>query len=310
MQQIDILMATYNSEKYLENQIDSILNQTYSNYHINICDDASTDNTINILSNYKMQQNNKISYTINNKNIGIKKNFSILLNNSTAEYIMFSDHDDVWVNNKIEKSYNKIIEMENIYSKNTPILVFCDKYVTDENLNIISNSHNKLEKFNTNAVSFNRLLMANIISGCTIIINKALKNLCANIPEDACMHDYWISLNAAAFGKIGYISEPLMYYRQHSNNQLGAKNYSLVYAFDKFNKGKKSLQESIMKNITQAESFYNKYNTQLNTKDIEIITNFISLRNKRNFMFIYTVMKYKFYKHGLLKNLGLFFAFM
>ncbi len=310
MHKIDILMASYNSEKYIRNQLDSILNQTFNDFLITIYDDVSTDNTIDILSQYKLQHNNKISYKKNQKNVGVIKNFSNLLGNSSADYIMFSDHDDVWVNNKIELTYNKMLQMEKKYSKDMPLLVFCDKFVTDDNLNIIHYSHNKIEKYNTNNITFNRLLMANVISGCSLMINKALKNICGEINKKACMHDYYLVLCAAAFGKIGYINKPLLYYRQHTNNQLGAENNSLSNAFLKLKKGRKSMQESVFKNIIQAEAFYKQYENILSSNQKKILENFISLKKERNIKFMYNVIKNKFYKPGAMKNIGLFYAFL
>ena len=124
------------SEKYISEQLQSIINQTYKDFHLYICDDVSTDSTSNILSEYKLQYNNTISILKNETNKGAKYNFSNLFQNSQADYVMFSDHDDVWLNNKIEVTYNKMIELENTYSKDTPILVFTDKFVTDDKLNI------------------------------------------------------------------------------------------------------------------------------------------------------------------------------
>ncbi len=88
---------------------------------------------------------------------------------------MFSDHDDVWFNNKIEITYNEMTALEKKYSSSVPLLVFTDKQVTDINLNVINPSHNKSEKLNTKNISFSRLLMGNVVSGCTVKINKSLK---------------------------------------------------------------------------------------------------------------------------------------
>lgn len=310
MHKIDIVMAVYNSERYISEQVQSILNQTYKDYHLYICDDVSTDNTINILSEYKLQYNNEITLLKNSKNIGIKNNFSYLLNKSQAEYTMFSDHDDVWFENKVEITYKKMLEMEEKYSKNTPILIFTDKMVTDENLKVIHISHNKSEKFNLDNFSLNRLLMANVASGCTIMINSALKNLCKNIPAEAIMHDYYIMLAAAAFGHIEYINIPTMYYRQHSHNQLGAKNNSLLNALKNLKTGKINLKNTVLKNIYQAQGFYNQYENILSIENKHILQEFISLKNKRNINFIKTIIKNKFYKSGCLKNLGVFYAFI
>lgn len=310
MSNIDILMASYNSEKYIESQINSILNQTYNDYHIYINDDISTDNTLNILQNYKKQHNNIFSINQNSKRLGIKENFSALMNKSTADYIMFSDHDDVWFNNKIEITYNEMTALEKKYSASTPLLVFTDKVVTDSSLNIISLSHNKIEKLNTKNITFNRLLMGNVVSGCTMMINKPLKEICGHINENALMHDYWIALTAAAFGHISYIDKPAMYYRQHDNNTFGAKSYSLKYALQKLKEGRKNMQQAVFKNIIQAESFLKQYENILNNNQKKILKEFISLKNKRNIYFINSVIKNGFYKSGFIRNAGLFFAFL
>ena len=194
MNDIDILMAAYNSEKYIAEQIDSILNQTYTSYHLYIYDDLSTDNTLDILSKYKLQHNNKISYIQNKERLGILKNFSKMMENSKADYIMFSDHDDVWFDNKIEITYKEMTALEKKYSATTPLLVFTDKTVTDSSLNIINQSHNKSEKLNTKNISFNRLLMGNVVSGCTIMINKPLKEICGHINKNAIMHSFFTNL--------------------------------------------------------------------------------------------------------------------
>lgn len=310
MHKIDILMAAYNSEKYLSEQLQSIINQTYKDYHLYICDDVSTDSTFNILSEYKLQYNNLITILKNEVNKGAKYNFSYMFQNSKADYVMFADHDDVWLNNKIDITYSKMQEIEKIYSKNTPVLIFTDKFVTDDKLNIISKSHSRSEKFNIHNFSLNRLLMGNVASGCTIMVNNALRKICGKINNNAVMHDYWLMLTAAAFGVIEYIDRPTMYYRQHGSNQLGAKSNSISSALKNLQTGKNNLKNTVLKNILQAEAFYNQYENILSDNNKYILREFISLKNKRNISFIKTIVSNKFYKSGALKNLGLIYAFM
>ncbi len=254
-----------------------------------------------------MQYDNIISLHKNNKQLGVINNFSSLIKNSNADYIMFSDHDDVWFNYKIEITYNTMIELEKKYSKSTPLLVFTDKTVTDSNLRIINLSHNKSEHLNTKNISLNRLLMGNVVSGCTIMINKALKKIYYNI-DNAIMYDYLLALIAVTFGHISYIDKPTMYYRQHEQNYLGAKSYSIKSNIQKLNK-KQYMQNQVLKNILQAESFYTHFENMLDDKNKRIITEFISLKNKKNISFISTVIKNGFYKSRFMRNLGLFYSF-
>ncbi len=136
-EKIDVLMATYNGEKYLKEQIESILNQTYKNIQLIISDDCSTDGTREILKQY--EQNDKIKIFYQEKNLGYIKNFEFLLKNVENELYMLSDQDDVWKEEKIEKSVEKL-KTENLD------LVFGDLEVVDENLNTIYESFNEYMK--------------------------------------------------------------------------------------------------------------------------------------------------------------------
>ena len=152
--------------------------------------------------------------------------------------------------------------------------------------------------------------MGNVVSGCTMMINKPLKEICGHINENALMHDYWIALTAAAFGYISYIDKPAMYYRQHDNNTFGAKSYSIKYALQKLKEGRKNMQQAVFKNIIQAECFLKQYENILNNNQKKILKEFIDLKNKRNIYFIESVIKNSFYKSGFIRNAGLFFAFL
>ena len=132
MDRIDILLATYNGEKYLRDQIDSILNQTYADFNLIISDDASTDDTVKILEEYK-KKDSRITVYIQEKNIGSNNNFEFLLTKVQNDYYMLSDQDDIWEKEKIEKSVKKIKETN-------ADLVFSDLAVVDANLNIINES--------------------------------------------------------------------------------------------------------------------------------------------------------------------------
>ena len=128
-EKVDVLLATYNGEKYLKEQIDSILNQTYQNINLIISDDNSNDSTRKILEEYK-KIDNRIKTYLQDKNLGYIKNFEFLLTKVESNYYMLSDQDDVWLPEKIEKS------MKTLKEKNAD-LVFGDLEVVDEKLNTI-----------------------------------------------------------------------------------------------------------------------------------------------------------------------------
>ena len=222
MEKVDILLATYNGEKYLREQIDSILNQSYKDFRLLISDDCSNDLTRSILEEYK-NKDSRIEIFFQENNLGVVKNFEFLLGKVEANYYMFSDQDDIWKENKIEKSLSKIEEGFD--------LVYSDLEVVDENLNVIYESYwklkgiyDKIKKYN----NFNSLYLNNFVTGCTMISRKELINKFLPLPNTSkyVLHDYWISLILSQDGRISYIEEPLIKYRQHKNNKVGSKKKS------------------------------------------------------------------------------------
>ena len=298
---IDILLATYNADKYIAQQIDSILTQTYEDFKIIISDDGSKDNTISIINKYISKHSDKITLLPFTKNLGVKENFNYLLKNSNSEYIAFSDHDDIWIENKLEVSIKKLKQIEN----NSPALIYSDKSLVDEKIHLISLSSNKTENLKADNFKLNKLLVQNTASGCTIMINKKLKDIIGDIPDEAIMHDHYIMLIASIFGKIEYIDKPLILYRQHENNVIGGKKYNLTYAFNKLFEGRKKIVKRFKQNIYQSKKIEELYGDQIDSAKLEIIKKFNLLDNVGYFKFRYILIKYNFFKAGLLRNIGM-----
>jgi len=228
---VDILLSTYQSEKYIEDQINSILNQTHSEWRLIIRDDGSSDSTVQILNKYKSNYPDKVFILNDNKdNIGTVKSYEYLLDSVNSEYIMFCDHDDIWVPDKIATSIIKMTEMEKNNPK-LPILVHSDLTVVDSNADIIHSSFWHFSKLNPQIlVNFNYLGVCNGITGCTVLINKKAKEVSLPFSKNTRMHDAWIALCVSKYGKVGYIGKPTVLYRQHELNQIGAKeNKGLIH---------------------------------------------------------------------------------
>jgi len=245
---IDILLSTFNSENYLEQQINSLLYQTYSNWRLIVRDDGSTDDTLKLLSDFVFQYPDKIILLPNNQNLGVIKSFETLLAESSGEYIMFCDHDDVWLNEKIEVTLQKINDLE-IQFPQKPVLVFTDLTVVDQNLKVIHESFWRFSKLNPLYLSgFNYLGVCNGITGCTVMINKKAKEVSLPFSEKARMHDWWIALKVAQSGYIGYVSKPTILYRQHNSNQIGASEVkgSLNYINSKLLSFKKVIRDNLV----------------------------------------------------------------
>lgn len=225
---VTILVAVYNGEKYLNDLLNSLLNQTYKDIKIVVSDDKSTDGSAVIIKNFYEKYPDKIIPLFNDISYGsAKAHFMGLLEKfQNSEYVMFCDQDDVWLEDKIEKTLKIMQEGE----RERPRLVHTDSYITDSNLNI---THKSLKSFSSTPkeLSFNKLLAENNVQGASVMINSALIKLAGSYDENIVMHDRWVALIASALGEIKYIDEPTLLYRQHSNNEIGAniKPHSFEY---------------------------------------------------------------------------------
>ena len=302
---IYILLASYNGEKYIREQIHSLLNQTVQDFKLFISDDKSTDSTYYILQNYEQQYPDKIFVSQNKVNTGSAKyNFIKMMIEHKSDYIMLCDQDDVWLSDKIEKSINKIKEMEQLYGADTPILVHSDLRVVDENLNIISESFMKLSKIDYKKKSLNSLMVQNIITGCTAIYNRALADLIVSEPEYMMMHDWWLALVAGAFGQIGTIYESSIVYRQHIQNSVGAKNeLSFSNIFSRLINYKR-IVNSLNSTYKQTKSFLALYNDKFSKEQQNLLSAYASILNQSKIKRLQILFKYKIFMPKLIRKIA------
>lgn len=303
---IDILMAVYNGEKYIKDQIDSIINQTISNWRLVILDDCSTDSTLDILNKYRQKYPEKIVVHINEKNSGgAKENFFKLVKFAKYNYIMFCDHDDVWKKDKIEKTYRCMLELEQkLASPKEPLLVHTDLSVVDEKLNLIDKSMVKAQKLNVYDNRLCKLLSQGNVTGCTMMVNANLLNMMGEFSEGIIMHDWWASLIASAFGKMAFLNDPTILYRQHQSNQVGAKKVSsLKYILNTFFNFKK-VKKSIIDKYNQAELFYKTYGEILNSSQEKVLKVYSNMMNYSKIKRIYYLFKYDFLMYGTTRKIG------
>lgn len=298
---IDVLLATYNGERFLKEQLDSILNQTFQDFRILIRDDGSQDNTIGIIKQYEEKYPDKILFIEDNVICGNATcNFMQLCKYATSEYAMFCDQDDFWLPNKIDISYSEMRKAEKIRGSETPILVFGDYVIVDESLKLIP------YKKNNKGVNLDlaHLLVQGVVPGCLAIFNKTLYSLMGNYSNSILMHDIWASLIASSFGVLIHIDCALMLYRQHENNVVGAiKSNKASYIIGKFKK--RQMQEVMLQYKTQAELFLSRYKEKLAIKEYSIIKNFIDLFDEKNkIKRIVLLRKGAYLKSSLLKRLG------
>lgn len=229
---VAILLATCNSEPYLSQQLESLINQTFDDWTLYIHDDGSNDSTLKIIYFYINKYKGKIVLLeAKSTKLGVSLNFQAMLNEVDSSYYMFCDHDDVWLPQKIEVTL-RAMKSEEYNNQGKPVLVHTDLKVVDKHLNIIHQSFYRYSKTDPlKFCSFNFLGVANCVTGCTMMINDAAKRLVQLVPEPGFIYDWWIALNMSKKGIIKYLPEPTVLYRQHEKNLIGAKGVGITYFY-------------------------------------------------------------------------------
>lgn len=271
---VAICMSTYNGEKYLEEQLKSLFEQTYQNIRIYVRDDGSSDKTREILDKYK----NKIIIVDSKENLGVTKSFMNLLTfDEEADYYAFCDQDDVWLPNKIERAVEKLEQTK----KEIPTMYFTDYNYHDENMNYMSRS-----AINKNGPSFQNALVECISLGMNMVINRSLRDiLIKNKMEKAMYHDWIIYLIASSIGNVIYDREVTVKYRRHRNNVSSANQNFIQFQIWRI---KQIFKKSYFKQVKeQLIEFENIYKEKLKPEDKKLLNLFI----KRNYSFINAIKK-------------------
>jgi glycosyltransferase involved in cell wall biosynthesis len=220
---IEVALTTFNSELFLAELLDSLFRQTRQDFTLMVADDGSTDSTLDIVAAYERLYPGRIRrLDFDGPAGGALANFSRLTDRLTARYVLFCDHDDVWLENKIALSVERIQALEAEVGAATPLLVHTDLAVVDSELRPLHRSLSRYQNLYPTRNGFFLLLRGNTVTGCAAIVNRALYQRARPVPLEAVMHDHWLALVAATLGRIHYVDESTILYRQHGNNALGA----------------------------------------------------------------------------------------
>jgi glycosyltransferase involved in cell wall biosynthesis len=222
--QVDILLATYNGERFLSRQLDSLFSQTYPNWHLYIRDDGSTDGTVAIIGKYAGKYPGQITFLgSENNGRGAMGNFSLLMGKSKAPYIAFCDQDDEWLPEKLAQSVSTLQELEHGRPE-IPCFVFSDLEMIDDTGKVFAPSLWKHDGLDPRKISLSRLLVQNVPYGCAAMVNRSLLTLATPVDERALLHDHWMALLAAAAGKMAHIPQATIRHRIHTANASRTEN--------------------------------------------------------------------------------------
>lgn len=303
---VDILLTTYNTKiEYLRQQIDSILNQTYKKFNLIISDDCSSNEEVRkILKEYE-KQDKRIKLYFQEENLGCTKSFEFLLKKSTAEYIAFSDHDDIWYPNKIEESL-RIIKEKNVD------MVYCDANQIDEFGEILHKSYLEYKNMpKVNGRNFILPFARHIAIGCSQMITKEVKEKMLPFTENTFAHDWHSTYIASNLKGIYCIDEPLFGYRLHGSNIFGGRSFKQNMEIWKRKNGKsyksyikyryKVITETYLAGVLMCKEYSSKIqNNKLEEKEDKII-NYYEKAQKCKFLYFPV---YKYFKYLYFKNVG------
>jgi glycosyltransferase involved in cell wall biosynthesis len=233
MKKIEILLATFNGENYLEALLESISSQTYSDWVLSVADDGSSDGTLEILKKFQNKFKDRVFIKVNSTRMGASENFMNLMASMKLDLVAFCDQDDIWLPNKLSRLYDEYMEQER-KSKDTksPILIYSDARIVDEKLKTLQPSLFQFHKTQGSVShSYNMLKYRNCITGCTVLTNRDAVNMAIKSATDlfhkfqtkVVMHDHWLGLVVSVnSGSIVRVEDALVLYRQHEKNAVGA----------------------------------------------------------------------------------------
>ena len=299
-----ILLATHNGCTYVREQIDSLLAQDYESIRIILSDDGSSDGTEKILEEYAQQYPERIVHYRSGIRFGCaQKHFMHLLRvYQYAQYIMFCDQDDVWHLDKVSRTLKVIQGIEN--GESVPALVHTDLRVVDGERREIAPSFWHYSKLDGSRLALNQLLVQNVVTGCTMMINKSLAQIaCRCVPDEMLMHDWWLALLASICGKAGYLAETTIDYRQHGKNSVGAKDVKSV-SYLWYRLSSSTMRNTLIKNAKQASALMNNYQEYMSDDQIKLISAFIRSQSESILVRNYLYIRYGLLKYGAIRKLA------
>jgi rhamnosyltransferase len=297
---VTILMAAYNGERYINDQLKSIIAQDYENWELYIRDDNSTDNTVDIIKQYGEADSRIRLLTYGDEHGSAVKNFTQLVNwavENEKTYLMFSDQDDIWLPGKITGTLESMLNAEKEYGADIPLLIY-------GRFSYIDSQNNPIDKgfIFQRHTTINNLLADNYVYGCTTMVNLSLAKAASPISTTTVTHDYWLAMVAACFGKVIFLDKALLQYRQHNSNVSGNVEKTRFSSRFKRYLGDKNVLFPVFKsNIIMFRAFYETYKNRLSTSQKGLFAGYFLNLKAGDTAFIRYLLKNKIYKAGFVR---------
>ena len=273
-----VLLTVYNGSAYLPALLDSLASQTDPEFTVIMQDDGSSDGTPALLRETAARDSRFVFGAEQGKHLGAAGNFISLIRQAEADYCLLCDQDDLWEPEKIAELKQAMRDMESRYGTETPLLVHSDCSLIDEAGETIGESFFTHQGWDPAAVTLPRLLVQNNVTGCTLIMNAPLRKLVAGhaVVKDLFMHDWFIALTAASFGRIAFVGKPLTRYRQHAGNEIGASSRSLLARGVSALRNRREAKRRILLTYTHTKVFRRLYGNELPAQAKETVDLYLS----------------------------------
>lgn len=302
---VEILLGAHDGERYLAAQLDSILAQTHQDWRLTIRDDGSSDATLAIAEEYARRHPDRISVSSRPTASGsAARNFLELVAASTGRWVMLADQDDVWLPDKIAVTLDRMTALEADLGPGVPALVHTDLQVTDADLTVVEPSMVRSQVLDGAETRLASLVIQNPVTGCTVMINRALADRVSPPFDGVAMHDWWLAVLAAAFGGLAFVDRPTVLYRQHGANTVGARSarslrYKLQRAGDRA-----GVVASLRASYAQAAAFLARYGDELTVDQAAVLRAAASLGEQGRLARVATLRRYGLWKNTRVKRLG------
>jgi glycosyltransferase involved in cell wall biosynthesis len=304
MSNCDVILAVYNGRDHLAPMLDSLLGQTINDFNVMARDNGSNDGTLEILERYKDKFDGRLRIIQGEPTGSARGNFTILMQETKADYVLCADHDDVWMPDKVEITLRSMKEAEAKFGKSTPIYFFTDVVVVNKDLEVINSSYWNFKRIDPGiSARLSQCLICAPMLGMASGMNRALVDLSNPVPGTVTGHDWWALLVAAAMGKVVYNSARTALYRIHGQNNSAPKQVGIIlYLNAKLGAG--FVRHGLGRRMDQADALIEVYGQKIPPAQMAILQGFSKLRSQGFFRRRMTLVAHNYLYPDLARNVA------